>query len=394
MRLQARLFVASLIGLLAAPAVLAPAQVVPDSALPGSYRVYFGTYTDGGKSEGIYACELNAAVGTFTEPRLVAKTVNPSFLAIHPTKKYLYAVSEISEVEGERTGAVAAFAIDAPTGDLKLLNKQSSHGAGPCHLVVDPTGSAVLVANYGGGSVASLPIQDDGSLGPAASTIQHTGQSVNPQRQEAPHAHSINLDPAGRFALAADLGLDQVLVYTFDAETAQLAAHDPPFAAVSRGAGPRHLAFHPTGQYAYVINELANTVTAFAFDADLGTLTTIQTISTLPSDFGDASYTAEVQVHPSGKFLYGSNRGHDSLAIFTIDEFSGKLTEVGHQKTGGQTPRNFGIDPTGGYVLAANQASDTVVPFQVDQETGELKQIADPLAVPAPVCVKFVPLEE
>jgi 6-phosphogluconolactonase len=387
--MRRRIFVlkALLIGLLAAAAA-------PGPALAAKYRVYVGTYTAEGASEGIYASELDTAEGTLTTPRLVAKTVNPSFLAIHPNRRFLYAVSELDETDGRQTGAVAAFAIDADTGELALLNKQASEGAGPCHLVVDPKGRAVLVANYGGGSVASLPIGEDGSLKPAASAIQHTGHSVNSQRQEGPHAHSINLDPAGRFAFAADLGLDQVLIYKFDAASGKLAPNDPPYAEVAGGAGPRHFAFHPSGQFAYVINELANTVTAFRFDATAGTLTETQTISTLPDDFGEASYTAEVQVHPSGKFLYGSNRGHDSLAVFAIDQSTGKLTAVGHQKTGGKTPRNFGIDPTGAYVLAANQASDNVVLFQVNQKTGKLQQRGEPLAVPAPVCVKFVALDE
>ncbi|HJS09091.1 MAG TPA: lactonase family protein, partial [Pirellulales bacterium] len=249
----------------------------------------------------------------------------------------------------------------------------------------------VLVANYGGGSVAVLPIDKDGRLRPASSFVQHKGSSVNPKRQEAPHAHSINVDPAGAFAVVADLGLDKVLVYRFDAAAGTLTANDPPHATVSPGAGPRHFAFHPSGRFAYVINEMNSTVTAFAYDAKKGTLSEIDTKSTLPGP-QQGNSTAEVQVHPSGKFLYGSNRGHNSLAIFRIDEKTGALTAAGHQLTGGRTPRNFGIDPTGKFVLAANQGSDSVVVFRVDQETGKLEETGQSIKVPTPVCVKFLPV--
>jgi 6-phosphogluconolactonase len=360
-----------------------------ESAPPKKLLVYFGTYT-GGKSQGIYQSELDLASGALTPATVAAEVVSPSFLAIHPSRRFLYAVNE-AEIAGKKGGAVSGFALDPRTGQLTLLNQQSSGGAGPCHLVVDSRGKSVLVANYGGGSVASLPIGDDGKLGPATSFIQHKGTSVDPKRQEAPHGHSINLDAANRYAVAADLGLDQVLVYKFDAAQGTLAPNDPPFARVASGAGPRHFAFHPTGRFGYVINEMGNTVTAFAYDAEHGILKEIQSITTLPEDFKGTSYTAEVQVHPTGKFLYGSNRGHDSLAIYTIDPDSGRLTAVGFEKTGGKTPRNFGIDPTGTYVLACNQASDNVVVFRVDQNTGELKPTGHTLAVPAPVCVKMLP---
>jgi 6-phosphogluconolactonase len=357
----------------------------------GSMRVYFGTYT-GGDSKGIYVSDLNLADGHLSEPRLAAGTVSPSFLAIHPKGELLYAVSEIEDFEGKKTGGVGGFAIDPKTGLLTALNKQPSRGGGPCHLVVDATGRNVLVANYGGGSVASLPIDENGRLGEATGFAQHQGSSVNERRQSAPHAHSINVDPNNRFAFAADLGLDKVLVYRFDAAKGSLEPNDPPAAEVAPGSGPRHFAFHPSGKFAYVINEIFLTVTAFAYDDDKGTLTELQTISTLPDgvERTDKDSTAEVQVHPSGKFLYGSNRGHNSLAIFSIDEKTGRLTHVGNQSTGGKTPRNFGIDPTGKYVLAANQASDTVVVFRVDMKTGKLEPTGQKLAVPAPVCVKFL----
>ena len=263
-----------------------------------------------------------------------------------------------SEFNGKKGGGVSALAIDPASGKLTLLNQQSSVGSGPCHLTVDRAGKNVLVANYGSGSVACLPIQADGTLSAASSFIQHEGKSADASRQEGPHAHSINLDQANRFALVADLGLDQVRVYQFDAEKGELTPNDPPFATVAPGSGPRHLAFHPDGRFAYVISEMANTVTAFDYDAAKGTLTGIQTISTLPADFHGKSYTAEVQVHPSGKFVYGSNRGHDSIAIFAVDPATGKLTAAGHQSTLGKNPRNFALDPTGHYLLAENQDSE------------------------------------
>lgn len=358
---------------------------------PAKLRVYVGTYT-GPKSKGIYVGELDLASGALTIKGVAVETANPSFLAIHPSQKFLYAVGEIDNFDKKKTGAVSAFAIDPKTGDLTLLNQKASEGTGPCHLIVDKEGKNVLVANYGGGSVACLPIQDDGKLKDASSSIQHKGSSADPKRQEAPHAHSINLDAANRFAVAADLGLDKVLVYQFDPAKGTLTPNKPPSTSVAPAAGPRHFAFHPNGKYAYVINELGNTMTAFAYDAKEGTLKEIQSITTLPKGFEGKSYTAEVQVHPSGKFVYGSNRGHDSLAIFAVDADTGKLTAVGNQPTMGKTPRNFGIDPTGAYVLAANQDSGTVVVFRVDPKTGELKQVGDPVAVPTPVCIKMMPL--
>jgi 6-phosphogluconolactonase len=350
--------------------------------------VFFGTYTSG-KSEGIYRTTLDLKTGALSEPELAAKVENPSFLALHPSGRFLYAAGELSNFEGKPGGAVSAFALDAKTGALTLLNQQSSRGAGPCHLVVDRTGQNVLVANYGGGSVAVLPIEKDGRLKSASSFIQHEGKSVNPRRQEAPHAHSINLDPAGAFAVVADLGLDKVLVYRFDPAAGMLTANNPPHATVSPGAGPRHFAFHPSGRFAYVINEMNSTVTAFAYDAEKGALSEIDTESTLPGP-QQGNSTAEVQVHPSGKFLYGSNRGHNSLAIFRIDDKTGGLTPAGHQPTGGRTPRNFGVDPTGKFVLAANQGSDLVVVFRVNQETGKLEAAGHSVQVATPVCVKFL----
>ena len=351
-------------------------------------RLYIGTYT-GPASKGIYVSQLNPATGALATVELAAEVKNPSFLAIHPNQKFLYAVNEISDSNGKPTGGVSAFAIDAASGKLKLLNQQSSQGAGPCHLVVDRAGKNVLVANYGAGSCACLPIGGDGQLGEATAAIQHKGKSANPQRQDAPHAHSINLDPANRFAFCADLGLDQVLIYRFDAAKGSLTANDPPAGIVAPGSGPRHFAMQPAGKFAYVINEMANTVTAFAFDTNRGSLQEIQTITTLPADFKGTSYTAEVVMHPSGKFLYGSNRGHDSLAIFSVDQATGKLTAAGHQSTAGKTPRNFAIDPSGTWLLAENMDSGTIVVFKIAPQTGSLQATGQPLEVPSPVCVRF-----
>lgn len=353
--------------------------------------VYFGTYT-GNESKGIYLSRLDVESGKITPPELAAETKNPSFLALHPSGKFLYSVGEISEIGPKKSGAVNAFAIDAKSGKLTALNQQESGGAGPCHLVVDKSGQAVLVANYGGGSVASLPVNKDGSLRPAASVIQHTGRSVTP-RQNQPNAHSINIAPDNRFAVCADLGLDKVLVYRLDAAKATLAANTPPFTASAPGAGPRHFAFHPTAPFAFVINEITCTVTAFNYDAQAGVLKEMQTLSTLPAgeSVQKGFSTAEVQVHPSGRFVYGSNRGHDTIAVFSMDAKNGKLALVQNQSTLGKTPRNFGVDPTGRWLIAANQSSGTVVLFAIDPATGKLTPKGDPIPVPSPVCVKFLP---
>ncbi|MSO23221.1 MAG: lactonase family protein, partial [Acidobacteria bacterium] len=330
--------------------------------------VYFGTYT-GPKSKGIYLSRLDLVSGKLSAPTLAGEIEQPSFLALHPNRRFLYAVNETGS--GQRgTGQVTAFAVGAD-GKLTLLNHQPSRGSGPCHLVVDRAGKNLLLANYGGGSVAVFPVASDGRLGESAAFVQHSGSSANAQRQKEPHAHSINLDAANRFAVAADLGLDKVLVYRFDAAKGTLAPNEPPSTSVKAGSGPRHFTFHPGGRNAYVINELASSVTAFQYDAEKGVLKEIQTLSTLPKDYTGTSYTAEVQVHPSGKFLYGSNRGHDSIVVFAI-EANGMLRYIENTATGGKTPRNFGISPDGRYLLAANQDSANVVVFRIDPQSGRL----------------------
>lgn len=361
---------------------------VSGADMPKKLRVYIGSFS-GPDSLGVYLSELDLSTGALTDAKLAGKAVSPGFLAIHPTKKFLYSVSQIPGADGKQIGGVSAFAIDPATGELTFLNAHSSEGAGPCHVSVDPAGKNVLVANYGGGSVASLHIGPDGKLAPATSAIQHHGSSVNPQRQTAPHAHSFNFDPQGRYAFAADLGLDQVLIYKVDTETGKLTPNDPPFVKVAPGAGPRHFAFHPNGKNAYVINEIGNTVTAFTYDADHGRLTEIQTISTLPADYKQVSHTAEVVVHPSGKYVYGSNRGHDSLAVYTVDPATGRLTLLEIVATGGREPRNFNVDPTGQFVLVGNQNDNTISVHRV-QPDGKLKLIRNDVPAPKPVCIKFV----
>ena len=376
--------------LIAAVAVPIGSNIVHAQA-PAKMRVYVGTYT-GKNSQGIYLSTLDLATGKLSQPELAAELVSPSFLAIHPSGKYVYAVGEIADFQGKKAGAVSALAVDAATGKLKLINQMPSGGGGPCHVAVDPSGKCVLAANYGGGSVCSFPIGDDGGLKDGGSVIQHKGSSVNPQRQKEPHAHSINVDKEGKYAFAADLGLDQVLIYKLNAAHGTLEVNDPPHAKVAPGSGPRHFAFHPSGKFAYVINELANTIVAFEYNPHHGSLTEIQSITTLPKDFTGTSHTAEVVVHPSGKFVYGSNRGHDSIAVFAIDEKTGKLTATSHQGEGIKTPRNFAIEPTGKWLLVGNQASDSVIVFAIDQHTGALTPTDNKIEVGAPVCIRFWPI--
>ena len=353
--------------------------------------VFVGTYTQG-DSEGIYVLQLDLETGKLTKKSVVVSE-NPSFVAIHPSGEFLYAVNEVSKFKGKSAGAVSSFAFDASSGKLTPLNQQSSKGPGPCHLVVNKTGSCVVTANYGGGSVVSHRIRKDGRLSKPVSFIQHEGSSVNPQRQKGPHGHSINIDHSGRFAVAADLGLDKLLVYRINTRKGTLEPHSPASTSVAPGAGPRHFAFYPNGKNACVINELLRTVTVFNWNSKAGTLKEIQTLSTLPQDAKPIGSTAEVQVHPSGKFVYGSNRGHDSIVVYAVDSKTGKLTWVENEPTGGRTPRNFGIDPTGTFLLAANQSTNNIVVFQIDQKTGELNTTGNAIDIPTPVCVKMLPVK-
>jgi 6-phosphogluconolactonase len=359
-----------------------------------SYWMYVGTYTEeGSTSKGIYAYRFDPGNGQLTPIGLAAQTTNPSFLAVHPNHGFLYAVNETGNYKGQKSGAVSAFAINQTTGKLTLLNQVASGGADPCYITVDKTGKFVLVANYTGGSVSVFPIQPDGSLGDASAFVQHTGHGTNPQRQEGPHAHSIDLSPDNRFAIVDDLGLDETLVYRFDNAKGTLTPNDPAFAKADAGAGPRHFALHPNGKFGYVINEMGDTVSVFSFDAAAGVLRPLQTISTIPKGFVGQNDDAEIAIHASGKFLYASNRGHDSIAVFAIDPDKGTLTLVEYASTKGQSPRHFEIDPTGSLLFAENEKSDDIVVFRIDPGTGRLTPTGKTLEVSQPVCVKFVPVK-
>ena len=352
-------------------------------------RVYVGTYTDG-QSKGIYRFDFDAASGEASGLTLVAEASNPSFLAFDPTRSYLYAVSEVETVKGVKGGGVTGFKVDKATGALTRLNSESTKGGGPCHLIVDAAGKNVLAANYGGGSVVVRPIGEGGTLKPASSFVQHKGSGPNPARQKEPHAHSVNLDAANRFVFVADLGLDKVLVYEFNPTIGVLTPNDPPAASTAPGSGPRHFAFRPDNTAAYAIDELDSTVTVFGYDKGRGTLSPVQKISTLPAGFSGTNYPADVHVHPNGKFVYGSNRGHDSIASFQVRS-NGGLTPTGHQGQGVKNPRNFGIDLTGRFLLVANQDGDTVEVFRIDPESGTLKPTGNSIKSPKPVCLQFAP---
>ncbi|MCW5853337.1 MAG: lactonase family protein [Anaerolineae bacterium] len=355
-----------------------------------SLFVYVGSYTRTlphvkGKGEGIYIFRMDRASGALAPAGDVLGLSNPSYLAFDPTQRYLYTVDEIDQ------GNVSAFAVDPATGALTRLEQHvSSEGDVPCHLSVDPSGRWVLTANYTSGHVVSLPIRPDGSLGDAVEIVHHHGHSVHPDRQESAHAHWISVDPTGRYVLVADLGLDKVLVYHFDPEYGTLTPNDPPACDLPPGSGPRHLVFHPSGRFAYVINELASTLTTCAYDGERGILHPLQTLSTLPADFTGHSTTSAIRIHPSGKFVYGSNRGHDSLAMFAVND-DGTLTPVGHTPTQGRNPRDFNIDPTGAFLIAGNQDTDTLVTFRIDTATGQLTPTGAVTPVMTPVCIVFYP---
>jgi 6-phosphogluconolactonase len=333
---------------------------------------------------------LDADAGTLVPCGITENVRNPSYIAFDPKRRFLYCVNEFKEFEGAASGAVSAFRIDQNTGELTFLNMKASRGTDPCHLMVDATGNNVLIANFASGSVCVLRIESDGSLGRATEFIQHAGSSVDPRRQAGPHAHAVEIDRANRYVFVPDLGLDKVMIYRFDAEAGRLAPNPhQPWISVKPGAGPRQLVFHPTGQFAFLINELNSTMTAYRYDAESGSLAELNTLSTLPEGFSGQSTCAEVQIAPSGKFLYGSNRGHDSIAIFAIDE-QGQIRVVGHESTRGKIPRNFEISPSGEFLAAANQDTDNVVMFQVDRNTGHLTATGNEVEVGTPVCVRFM----
>ena len=350
-------------------------------AMSSSHLIFLGTYTKDG-SRGIYAVRLDAATGALSAPALAAETANPPWITFSPDKKFLYAVSETQ-------AQAAGFAVDAATARLTPLRAASTPAANsPSHLAVDATGRTLVAANYRDGFVATLPIRADGTLG-APTAIKHSGSSVNPTRQTQPHVHSVTLSPDNRFVIVCDLGLDKIFSYALDPATAQLTPANPPFVATAPGAGPRHFKFGADGKHAYAINEMGNTITAYDYDAARGTLTPRQTVPTLPADFKGENTTAEVRVHPNGKFLYGSNRGHDSLAVFSIAAATGLLTPVEIVPSGGKTPRNFALSPDGAWLVCAHQDSGNLTVFRVDPATGRLSPTPHTAAVPACVCVLF-----
>jgi 6-phosphogluconolactonase len=351
------------------------------------YLVYVGTYTDGG-SKGIYLYRLDTASGELRFINTTGGVVNPSFLAIHPSKKFLYSVESI---RGE-TGNICSFVIDRQTGELSFNNKQSSEGIGPCHVIVDNSGKWVLAANYNGGTVSILPVNEDGSLGLATDHKVHSGSSVNTERQNEAHPHSIWISPDNRFAIVPDLGIDKLVIYKLDLENGKLNPNDPNDFQTAPGAGPRHFTFHPNGRYGVVINELNSTITSLAYDPDNGSFKKIQTVSTLPENFTGTNTCADVHFLPNGKFVYGSNRGHDSIAVIEFDDTTGKMSVIEYESTQGSTPRNFAIDPSGQILLAANQRTGNVVTFWIDQKTGELTPTGFQTDIPSAVCLKLLDL--
>jgi 6-phosphogluconolactonase len=354
--------------------------LIHSMAATREWIVYVGTYTRQA-SKGIYAYRFTSSDGRLTPIGLVAEVSNPSFLAVHPNQRFLYAVNE------NNAGTVAAFAIDRQSGKLKLLNSVSSRGSGPCHLALDKTGRWIFVANYNNGSIAVFPVGADGTLGDAVASIQHSGTSIDSRRQSGPHAHSVNVSPDNRFLIVTDLGLDQVLVYRFDPKVASLTPNDPPFIRMAAGAGPRHFTFSPDGKSAWVLNEMNATLTTLSYDRAMGRFTQTRTTSTLPSEFTGARSAAEILVHPNGRFLYTSNRGHDSIAIWNLrSKATGAFAWV---STRGRTPRNFAIDPTGAYIVAANQDSNNLAVYRVDATKGELTPVGEVVEAAVPVSVVF-----
>jgi 6-phosphogluconolactonase len=344
---------------------------------------FIGTYTRLG-SEGIYTLRLNGETGELTQVSVATGLENPSFVALDPSGEHLYAVSETSAFNG--SGGITAFSVNRSTGELTQINQQSTGGPGPCHLMIDSTDSMVIVTNYSGGSVSAHPIASDGSVGERTEFIQHVGSSINKNRQETAHAHSVNIDKTNRYAFVCDLGKDQVLTYAMDVANAKLSLSS--VVDEVAGEGPRHFTFHPTNQQVYVLNELGCTITLYDLGDD-GSLTPVETVPTLPSGWDGENTTADIHTSPDGAFVYASNRGHDSLVIYSIDQSTGKMTFVGHEPSQGNTPRNFAITPDGKFLLAENQDSDSIVSFK-REAGGTLTPTGSTIKVPAPVCLQFL----
>lgn len=357
----------------------------------GESYLYVGTYTSGGsKSEGIYILRFDTETGKVTPHKIVRGVEEPSFLAVDPKGRYLFAVNETIHHEGRQSGAVSSFAVNDGGGALTFINKQPSMGGAPCHLTTSRDGKFVLVANYVGGNAAVLPVGRDGALGEAVDLEQHSGSGPNKERQESAHAHSIILDGTGRYAFVNDLGIDRVMIYKFDGSNGKLSPNsDQAHYQTRPGAGPRHFKFHPSGKYAFVINELDMTISSLAYDPAKGALREVHTVSTVPNGYTGENTCADLHVHPTGKFVYGSNRGHDSIAAFRFDAAAGRLELIEHAPSGGKIPRNFAIDPAGKFLLVANQRSDSIVTFSIDRESGRLRPTGQAASVPSPVCLLF-----
>jgi 6-phosphogluconolactonase len=362
--------------------------------------VFIGTYTEPirfgtgqvleGKGEGIYAYRLDPSSGAMELSAVNTGITNPSYLAFDPSRRFLYAVNELKTYEGRPTGTISAFAVDSTTGKLAFINKQLTHGTDPCHVVLDGKGKHAFVANFMSGSICVLPVRGDGGLEPASDFVQHVGSGIDPNRQKGPHAHSVTLDAANRYAFVPDLGFDKLMVYRFDGKRGLIEPNRAAWIKMKPGAGPRHVAMHPAGRFAYLVNELDSTIAALAYDGRTGAFGYIDCVPTLPNDFSGASTCADIQVSPSGRFVYASNRGHDSIVVYRVEGRTGRLSYVEHQSTGGKTPRSFGIDASGAFLLAANQDSDTVASYRIDARSGRLQPTGHVMHVPTPVCVKFM----
>jgi 6-phosphogluconolactonase len=363
---------------------LALAFIAFAPALGAEKLVLLGTYGSG-PGIGFSLAHFDDETGRLTRPDFLTAARNPGFFAIDPDGRHLYACNE------DNRGEVSAYRLEASTGALTLLNSRSSAGLGPAYISLDRSGRFALVANYGSGTIAVIAINPDGSLGRQTAFVQHTGRSVDPVRQTRAYAHSIIVDPSNRFVLVADLGTDKVFLYRFDASDGTLSPNEPAFAAVAPGSGPRHISFHPNGRWVYVVNEMASTIAAFTWNPEAGSLAPFQTISTLPADFHGKSTAAEIEVHQNGKFLFSSNRGFDSIAVFSIDPATGRLAPVEIVPSGGRTPRFFTLDPGARWLLCANQDSNNVVVFGIDPSTGHLSRAGDPVAAHVPVCLGFLP---
>lgn len=365
----------------------------PQGAVAQDNLVFFGTHS-AGPQKGISVAHFNSETGVLTKPELVVEAPAPAYFILHPDGKHLYVCNSNDFAKGYTGQTISAYRIDPKNGNLTLLNQQSSGGADPSFNWMDASQRFVLVANYKGGSVTVIALNPDGSLGKITANIKHVGKSVDTVRQTQPYAHSVKLDPTNRFALVADLGLDKLFVYRFNQETGALTQNDPPFVRVSPGSGPRHIAFHPNGKFVYLINEMACTIMSFAWESATGTLTELQTSSTLPSNYQGTNACAEIEVHPNGKFLYASNRGHESLAVFAINDTTGKILLLEHIPTQGHSPRNFTFDPTNKWIVVTNHNSDNVMVFKVDEKSGHLTPNGNPVPIVYPFCIRFLPVKE